>query len=219
MVAIILGILTIIYDMSTAYTKESEEIVEGLSNSLIRFHVIANSDSDEDQALKVKVKDEVVKSMQVLLKDSGSIDESREIISTHINEIKSLSEEVVKNNGFTDQVTIAVQQQTFPLKKYGDIVLPPGKYEALVIKIGAAEGKNWWCILFPPLCFVDATHGVIDESSKTALKEVLTDEEYASILMTKDQDVNYKVKSKLFEWFENKEDTLLKDTLLAELFR
>lgn len=216
--AVMMCILTIFYDMNTAYTKENGKVVQGLSNSLIRFHVIANSDSAEDQALKIKVKDEVIKNMQVLLKDSKSIDESRVLIKAHMNEIKSIAEKIVKENGFNDSVSIALQQQVFPLKQYGDVVLPPGEYEALVIRIGAAEGKNWWCILFPPLCFVDATHGVVDENSKTALKKVLTDEEYSAIIMNKDQAVNFKVKSKLMEWFEEKQGTFLKDTLFAQMF-
>lgn len=216
--ALVIGILAILYDVNTAYTKENENIIEGLSNSLIRFHVIANSDSAQDQALKIKVKDEVIKSMQVLLRDSKSIDESREIITAHMDQIKVLAESVIANNGFEDSVAIGLEQQNFPLKQYGDVVLPPGEYEALVIRIGAAEGKNWWCILFPPLCFVDATHGVIDDESKTALKKVLTEEEYTAIIMSKDQKVNYKVRSKLVEWFEEKQDTLLKDTLFAQMF-
>ncbi len=217
--AIIFGLLTLFYDVNNVYTKDNEHVMAGVSESLIRFHVIANSDSAEDQAIKIKVKDEVIKSMQVLLKDSKSIDESREILLSNSEEIKTLAEAVIQRNGFSNPVTIALQDQTFPLKEYGDVVLPPGKYEALVIRIGAAEGKNWWCILFPPLCFVDATHGVIDENSKVALRKVLTDEEYSAIVMSKDQAVNFKVKSKLVEWLEERQDTLLKDTLFAQMFQ
>ncbi|MBC7959904.1 MAG: stage II sporulation protein R [Vallitaleaceae bacterium] len=216
--ALVLTSLAILYDANTAYTKENDEIMEGLSSSLIRFHVIANSDSAEDQALKVKVKDEVIGAMKELLEDSNSIEESRELIVAQMSEIKQLAESVLAENGSKDSVTIGIQEQTFPLKEYGDIVLPPGKYEALLIKIGAAQGKNWWCILFPPLCFVDATHGVIDDDSKNALKKVLTADEYTSIIMNKDQKVNIKVKSKLMQWFEEKEDTLGKESLFAEIF-
>lgn len=212
------AILAILYDRNIAFTKDQSNIVEGLSDSLIRFHVIANSDSDEDQGVKVKVKDEVVKRMQVLLEDSTTVDISREIIIKNMEDIRTLAEIVLRENGFDDQVTIALQQQEFPLKKYGDIVLPPGQYEALVIRIGEAQGKNWWCVLFPPLCFVDATHGVVDNQSKESLKKVLSEEEYAAIIMSKDKDVNIKVSSRLLRWFEEKEDDMLEDTLLADQF-
>lgn len=208
-------LFAVIYDINTAYTGENT-IVEGLSNSLIRFHVIANSDSIEDQALKVKVKDKVIDLMQDLLKDSKTIDESRNIIVQNMETIKSLAQKTIFENGVNDRVNIELTKQDFPLKQYGDVVLPPGEYEALVIKIGKAEGKNWWCVLFPPLCFVDATHGVIDENSKQGLKNVLTEEEYSSIILSKDTEVNIKVKSKLVKWFADKENKLLKETMLAE---
>lgn len=211
-----IAILAVLYDRNIAFTKDQSNIVEGLSDSLIRFHVIANSDSDEDQAVKVKVKDEVVKYMQGLLEDSTTVDTSRKIILQHMEEIRSIAEKVLRDNGFDHSVTIALQQQEFPLKKYGDIVLPPGEYEALVVNIGAAQGKNWWCVLFPPLCFVDATHGVVDNQSKESLKEVLTEEEYAAIIMSKDKDVNIKVSSRLLRWFEEKENDMLEETLLAD---
>lgn len=211
-----IAVLAVLYDRNVVFTKNQSHIVEGLSDSLIRFHVIANSDSEEDQAVKVKVKDEVVKRMQYLLKNSQSVDISRDIIKENMEEIRELAETVLRENGFTEQVTIALQQQEFPLKKYGDIVLPPGEYEALIIRIGEAQGKNWWCVLFPPLCFVDATHGVVDNQSKESLKKVLTEEEYATIIMSKDKDVDIKVSSRLLRWFEDKEDDMLEDTLLAE---
>ncbi|PKM94831.1 MAG: stage II sporulation protein R [Firmicutes bacterium HGW-Firmicutes-1] len=213
---VILALLAIIYDMTIGFTKEKDVVVEGLSNSLIRFHVIANSDSEEDQSLKVKVKDEVIEMMQVLLQESTSVDASREIILKNMSNIKQTAENVINENNFSDEVTIALQKQEFPLKQYGDIVLPPGEYEALVIRIGAAEGKNWWCVLFPPLCFVDATHGVVDNQSKQALKDVLSDDEYAAIVMSKDKDVNIKVKSRLFKWFSEKDRDDIDETVFAD---
>lgn len=212
------AILAVLYDRNIAFTKDNDRIVEGLSDSLIRFHVIANSDLEEDQALKIKVKDAVVNKMQDLLVDSTTVDISRSIIMENMEEIRQLAETVLRENGSTDKVTIALQQQEFPLKQYGDIVLPPGQYEALVIKIGAAQGKNWWCVLFPPLCFVDATHGVVDNQSKESLKKVLTQEEYSAIIMSKDKDVNIKVSSRLFRWFEEKENDFLKNSMFADQF-
>lgn len=214
-VLVIISILALIYDVNRVYTKEQDEILEGLSNSLIRFHVIANSDTEEDQALKIKVKDAVVIYMQQLLEQSNSIDESREIILEDMDHIKAIADEVIKQEGSIYPTTISLAQENFPLKKYGDVVLPPGQYEALVIRIGKAEGKNWWCVLFPPLCFVDATHGVVDDKTKEQMQEVLTDEEYKAIIMNKDQQVDIKIKSKFLEWYAAKE----KETMFANLFK
>lgn len=213
---ILIGILAMLYDRNVAFTKNNESVVAGISNSLIRFHVIANSDTKADQILKLKVKDKVVEKMQSLLSESKDVDTSREIIQKNMEEIRKIAETVLRENDSQEKVRIALQQQVFPLKQYGDVILPPGEYEALVISIGKAEGKNWWCVLFPPLCFVDATHGVIDNQSKESLKKVLTDEEYAAILISKDKDVHIKASSRLFKWFEEKENKLSKDPLFAE---
>lgn len=207
LVFLLLAIFALIYDINTAFTKNDDLMVEGISESLIRFHVIANSDSAEDQALKLKVKDGVVDLMEQILSDSKNIDTSRALIIENMDRIQKLAEDIVLENGFTDSIQIDLKQELFPLKKYGDIVLPPGKYEALVIRIGAAQGKNWWCILFPPLCFVDATHGVVDDESKEGLKKVLTQEEYSQIIMTKDEEVDIKVKSKLAKWLQARDIT------------
>lgn len=215
LLSILIITLAVFYDLNTAYTKNNN-IVEGLSNSLIRFHVIANSDSLEDQALKVEVKDKIIDMMQGLLKDSKTINESRNIILNNIEKINTLAKDTLLENGSNDNVSTALTQQDFPLKQYGDIVLPPGEYEALVIKIGKAEGKNWWCVLFPPLCFVDATHGVIDNKSKESLSNVLTEYEYSNVILKKDKDVDIKVKSRLVKWFADKEDQLVRDTMFAE---
>ena len=218
-IAIVVTVGAFAYDISTVYTKENNEIIEGLSSSLIRFHVIANSDTKEDQALKVTVKDEVILKMHELLKDANTIDDSRELINEHMEDLKALAMEVIQSEGYNYPVEISLGQEVFPLKKYGDVVLPPGQYEALVIRIGEAKGKNWWCVLFPPLCFVDATHGVVDESSKQQLKKVLSEEEYNSIVMSKNSDVNVKVSLKSLEWLKGKEEEIKNKTTFANLLK
>lgn len=211
-------VVSIIFDSNVVYTKEHESIVEGLSNSLIRFHVIANSDLEEDQQLKIKVKDRVVEAMRTLLDDSESIDESREIIINNMDALQDLAGKVIKEEGYLYETNISLKKEAFPLKKYGDVVLPPGEYEALVIRIGEAKGKNWWCVLFPPLCFVDATHGVVDDASKEGLKEVLTTEEYQAVLMDNEKEVDVKVKFKLLDWLDKKEDQIVDQNLLVDTF-
>ena len=127
---------------------------------IIRFHVRANSDKAEDQELKLKVRDEILEVMVAKFEDSSSIDESREIIRENMNEIKEIAERVVKKYNYDYPIEISLGMDYFPTRKYGNMVFPQGEYETLLVTIGKGEGQNWWCVMFPPLCFVDITHSV-----------------------------------------------------------
>jgi stage II sporulation protein R len=153
----------------------------GIAKQIIRFHVRANSDSEEDQNLKLLVKDKVVTYMQPLLAESKSIEESRQILSVHTEDIRQLAINTLRSAGSDYDVSVYFEQSYFPMKSYGDFTFPPGVYEAFRVDIGKSEGKNWWCVLYPPLCFVDATYGVLPETSKSTLKNILTDDEYNAI--------------------------------------
>lgn len=133
----------------------SAEIDGVQSEDIIRFHVIANSDSEEDQQLKYQVRDEILKQVAPRLAKSGSLAESRQIILGMEDELLEISREVIEDSGKKYDVSLAYGVSSFPTKSYGNIVLPDGDYEAVKIKIGKAEGANWWCVLFPPLCFVN----------------------------------------------------------------
>jgi stage II sporulation protein R len=125
------------------------------ASEIIRFHVIANSDSQDDQNLKYAVRDEVLKITAPFLSKSSSLAESREMLKTMEPEIISTAQKTVKEWGRDYPISIDHGNYFFPAKSYGSIVLPSGNYEAVRIKIGKAEGANWWCILFPPICFVN----------------------------------------------------------------
>ncbi|ADY56860.1 stage II sporulation protein R [Syntrophobotulus glycolicus DSM 8271] len=125
------------------------------ASEIIRFHVIANSDSEDDQDLKYAVRDEILKLAAPRLAKSSSLAESREIVKSMEPEILAAAQRVVRNWGRDYSVQIEHGNYFFPAKSYGSIVLPSGEYEAVRIKIGKAEGANWWCILFPPICFVN----------------------------------------------------------------
>lgn len=122
---------------------------------LIRFHVIANSDSVEDQALKYAVRDKILKLIAPSLAQSASLQDSRKIILGMEDTLLQVAEKVVREHGKDYQVAMDYGVFPFPEKSYGNIILPGGNYEAVKVKIGKAEGANWWCILFPPLCFVN----------------------------------------------------------------
>lgn len=172
------------------------ELQKGIAQDIIRFHVIANSDSSEDQALKLLVKDAVVTSLQPILKDITTLEEAEDILSEELLAIKELAEDTVRQNGYSYPVAVTLEECYFPMKVYGDYTFPPGNYDALRVQIGEAEGKNWWCVMFPPLCFVDETYSIVDESSGEKLKVLLTEEEYNTLINTK---TPVKVKFKLWE--------------------
>lgn len=173
--------------------KNNEELQTGIAQEIIRFHVIANSDSNEDQELKIIVKNTLVKSLSPLLKNSTSKEEARAIITDYLEDIKNLAENTIENNGYHYNVTVTLEKTYFPLKIYGDYTFPPGYYDALRVQIGKAEGKNWWCVMFPPLCFVDETYSIVDEESGDTLKNILTDEEY-NTLTNKKTPIKIKLK-------------------------
>jgi len=182
----------------------SVNVSKGLEENIIRLHIVANSNSSEDQALKLAVRDAVIEYMQAKLSNSKSIDESKQIINMNISNIKELVDEKIKAHGKNYPVKVELGRFPFPTKSYGEFVLPAGNYQALRVSIGNAEGSNWWCVLFPPLCFVDVTHSTVPDSVKDELKEILTEEEYSIITSSEnDDDIPVKVKFKIVEFFQN----------------
>ena len=121
------------------------------------------------------------------------------MLSGHLEEIRILSEKVLRDNGCSEPVAVSISNCYFPVKTYGDLTFPSGRYDALRIQIGNAQGKNWWCVLYPPLCFTDLTRGVVPADSKEQLKDVLTDEEYRSL-----QSGQPQIRFKLLDWIMGK---------------
>ena len=144
------------------FNLNNELVYEDIVNEIIRFHVIANSDSDEDQSLKLKVRDKVVEFVSSSLRNCESLDDARNFLISNKSEIESIAKSVVDENGYSYNVTSTLSRENFPDKVYGDVVFPKGEYEAYRILIGEAKGQNWWCVMFPPLCFVDGTKEVVD---------------------------------------------------------
>lgn len=164
-----------------------------IAKEIIRFHVIADSDRESDQQLKLKVKEAVVAELRTKLSAAENKEEAEKIILNNIEEIENISNAVIKENGFDYRAKVSLGQAVFPVKLYGDLAFPAGTYEALRIKLGKAEGKNWWCVMFPTLCFVDEAKEEITEENKEKFKAVLTKEEYESLSQGGEQ-VFYKLK-------------------------
>lgn len=125
---------------------------------LIRFHVLANSDKPEDQQLKLKVRDAVIAYLAPQLEHLTDPEDARQVVVENEGKLIDIAQHVIVENGANYPVSIEFGIFDFPVKSYGNFVLPAGKYEAVRILIGNAEGKNWWCVLFPPLCFIDITN-------------------------------------------------------------
>lgn len=189
---------------SEAADGENNDLQVSVASKIIRFHVLANSDSDEDQKLKLKVRDSVLKFIAPKMANSKNINESRELLKKYNNNIQEIASNVVKQNGYKYNVTTELGTDYFPVKSYGDIVLPQGKYEAYRILIGSAKGHNWWCVMFPPLCFTDITKGNVEvDKTKDEMKKVLTKNEYDMVDGSNKQNQKIMVKFKMVEIVKN----------------
>lgn len=196
---IILIFLLSLYIFISAYSYVYA-ISNNLSSNVFRLHVIANSDTVEDQNLKYKVRDKLLEYMNNLCSNISTREEAINIAKTHLSNFTEIAENTVKEEGFSYKVTVEIGNFEFPTKTYGDVAFPAGYYDALRVKIGEASGQNWWCVMFPPLCFIDTSTGIIPTESKENLKENLSDEEYQIISDTKSS--SFTVKFKLIEFFE-----------------
>lgn len=167
-----------------------------IANKIIRFHVIANSDSALDQALKLKVRDKTVEYLTPLLENSENINESRKILEQNIDNIENVAIETLsKFSDYTAKVELTTSN--FPTKTYNDYSFPAGNYEALKITIGEGEGKNWWCVMFPPLCFTDSAIEFPEKSIET-LSANLSKKELE--LISNSNKPNVQIKFKILEW-------------------
>ena len=162
-------------------------------NSLLRLHVIANSDSDEDQALKLLVRDAILIKTQELLGDTVNKESAEEIIAKNLETLRLTAEEIVQENGYSYPVSISLGKEDYPTKSYESCAFPAGKYTSLQILIGDASGKNWWCVLFPPLCLSAAT----EQDAFTSVG--ITDSQYQ--IITDSKNPKYKIRFKILESF------------------
>lgn len=160
--------------------------------------MIANSDTEEDQKLKLKIKTRIVEYLEEILGKDADLEKTKEAVLTHLGEIEREAEKLVHEQGFDYPVKAVVEKTYFPKKSYGDCTFPAGEYEALNVKIGEARGHNWWCVLYPSLCFIEDTYGVVTEEKKEDLKSVLTTEEFLEILEKPEEKKTIRFR---FRWF------------------
>ena len=169
-------------------------------DSVVRLHVLANSDSEEDQALKLKVRDALLEKTAPLLSSCSSREEACAALEAHMDELKQIAEEVIRAEGYDYPVTILLGEEEYPEKNYDSICFPSGKYTSLRVCIGNAEGQNWWCCLFPPLCLGNST--VSSSDAEDAFISVgLTPNQYKIITQT--EKPIYRVRFKILEMLQS----------------
>lgn len=187
------GLIVAVIFSLVSFEAECREI----TTQVFRVHIIANSDSTEDQDLKIKVRDAVLKESEKLFFDIHNKESAKKVVAQNLNLFKSVAENTIKSEGYNYSTNVYITNMYFDTRYYDDITMPSGFYDALRIEIGKAEGKNWWCVLYPSLC-------VPAFSKKDSLKEKLDDNQYG-IVSSKGK---YKVRFKVVEVFTNLLDGL-----------
>lgn len=174
---------------------------QGIAQEILRFHVLANSDSEADQRVKYLVRDEILSWMEEQ-EDTGNKTyfEKREhaesYLSEHLSELEAVADRVLRENGVDYHAKAALEQVYFSERVYGEYTFPAGWYEALRVRLGKADGHNWWCVLYPDLGFSDCIRGVTGQGEQVdSLKEVLSVQEYESLLRRPEK---WKI---TFRWF------------------
>lgn len=187
----IAGILLLLVVLSgTTMAARQSGIQHEIADEIIRFHVLANSDSAADQKEKMQVKEAVVDALRPLLAGKETKEETKQILLENREQILEIAETAANGH----EVSMELKTEWFPQKEYGEYVFPEGMYEACCIRIGEAEGHNWWCVLYPGLCFSDAVRPVVTEENEELLDRLLTEEAYDFI--------RYPAKTKIRLWLE-----------------
>ena len=187
-IALILACGMILTALWLCRQEYARAVQMSLAEKVLRFHVIAESNSEEDQQIKLMVRDEVANYVTVLLEDSDSLEETVGIIQANMDEINDLANEVLRREGVTYLAQTSLTYVEFPEKVYSDFVFPEGEYQALRIVLGDGEGENWWCVMYPPICKGLATDNSRDDGAH------YSGEEYALISSGK-----YNIKFKILE--------------------
>lgn len=173
-----------------------------LYSSVIRLHILANSDSAEDQQLKLSVRDEVLNTVSDILRNAESKSEAEEVLKQNIELIKQSAEKVIVSSGYSYSVSVTLTEEQYPTRTYENVTLPAGEYTSLRILIGEAEGQNWWCVLFPKLCITAETEvggaAVIDETEEELVRAGLTPDQ---IRLITGNSPDVKIKFRILEYF------------------
>ena len=167
-----------------------------LAGEVLRLHVVANSDTAEDQAVKLRVRDAVLAKAQPLLGNASDSGEAEAVLLPHLGELEETARSVLTDAGFEDEVSVCITEQWFPTRVYDSFSLPAGQYRALKVVIGEGAGQNWWCVVFPPLCMASVTEEVVAAAAQSGLSG-------EQVALITGQDGTYVIKFKVIEWWES----------------
>lgn len=196
---IIAGAIVLLYVCTTVFGKEL--LQPSIASKILRFHVIANSDKSEDQEVKKEVRDAVGAYLQPLLAEADSLEETKQIVDRNMDEVIRISKQTLVEYGYDYEVSAHITKTEFPEKTYGSYTFPHGEYEALQIVIGEGTGQNWWCVLYPNMCFRGSVYEVVEEDAEEALQEVLSPWEYAKVF----DSGKVKIRFKFLEFLDRSE--------------
>ncbi|MEA4973888.1 hypothetical protein SDC9_107034 [bioreactor metagenome] len=190
--SLVCGIFITMFVSGSAYAKK---VSDDISGSVIRFHVLANSDEEYDQQLKLSVRDEILKSISKDMNECTDREDAEAYLESHTDEITAIAKKVIAEKGYDYEVCTTLSTEHYPVRYYENAVFPEGNYESLRVIIGSGEGHNWWCVMYPPLCLNGEAVGYEDDNM---LKEVLSDESYEVVVLSEDNAVP-KMKFKVVE--------------------
>lgn len=216
-----MGTILSFYIPKPESVQASEETVV-IPKEAIRLRILANSDSSQDQTIKRAVRDEVNANITKWVKDLTSLEDARRVIQSHLTDIQHIAEAYVKEKGLSQQVKVDFGKAQFPTKLYGQYLYPAGEYEAIVITIGEGKGANWWCVLFPPLCFLEFSNGTAvsqspmeDEEDETPKVDALEEEGPEANTDTLEQEE----KDPVYVEQDEKTEVLEKRVFVVDIFK
>ena len=175
-----------------------------VAKEVIRFHVLANSDSKEDQEEKRKVRNSILPYMQNCLIDVDNVEEARACLEQKKEQIEKVANKTLEQLGSENRAKAILTYEEFPVNNYGEMVFPAGIYEALQVKIGKAEGHNWWCVMYPTLCTIQESYVIADQNKKQEIGEKLTEKEYEEMTCQEEPEFVVEYRFKLVEMFSKK---------------
>lgn len=184
-------LIAFIFTIALSSAVSTDKTCDEIKDKILRLHVIANSDTEEDQSLKLKVRDELLRAGSELFEGTATAENAAEISKSEIGYLTDIAQGVINENGFDYEAKIEVGKSRFPTREYENITLPAGEYTAVRVILGEGEGHNWWCVMFPPMCLPAA-------ENETDLDDVLSDEAINFV----ESGRRFKVKFKIIEWYE-----------------
>lgn len=191
--------LFLVFVFMFSYIAPFIETSENISDQVFRLHILANSDSADDQQLKLKVRDEILKKGETVFASSNSLEETIELCKDNIALFQQTAEQCLKDNGSDYDVKVYVDKEYFNTREYDEITLPSGFYNALKIEIGQGKGHNWWCVMFPAICLSSVTD---DE-----LNKYLSEDEQKLV----NSDSKYEVRFKIVEIYEKVKSKIISE--------